>query len=330
VPTLRSRPLLLALTALALLALPALAARPRSPVELTIKDDQGAPVDGATVTFTVKTGEPFTVEGRSDRRGRFATRLPDFTRIYQLKVEKTGYMIFEQAVDFASQGLEADSTAQLTVTLPVDHGPSAEALYNEGVHAIQTNDLADAEAKMRAATQLKPDFARAWSVLGMIAADAKRWTDALAAAERALALESGDINSLRTRFLALGGLGRTDDASAALDALAAADPSPDTARLLFNAGAAAWTAENGELAARRFEQALVADPKLYQAHAGLAEVKIGKQNLAGAHAELELALGIAPDNIKLWRRQLEVVRALGRGDEAAAVEKKLAELGAAP
>lgn len=302
-------------------------AKGQYPLALTVKTEQGAAIQGAAITIDVESGEPFHVEGATDKRGRFLSKLPDFTRVYRFRVVKESFAIFEQTVDFSTQNLVAGTTAELTLTLPLETGPTPEALYNEGVKAIRADDLVTAEAKMRAAVALKPDLAPAWSVLAMLAADGKRWDDALDAADRTLALSPTDVAALRARPEALAGLGRKDEANAALDQLAAVDLSVDGARILFNAGAEAWQTKNGELATRRFEQALAANPKLHQAHSALAEVKIGGQDLPGALAELNKALELAPKEAKIWRRKVDLLKALGKTEEAAEAEKTLAALG---
>jgi len=316
-----------ALTAVALVAPPPLAAKEQFPLALTVKSEAGSAIRDAAVEISVESGEPFRVEGSTDKRGRFLAKLPDFSRVYRFKVTKETFSIFEQSVDFSTQNLVAGSTAELTIELTEDRGPTPEALYNEGVKAIQADDLATAEAKMKAALAINPELAPAWSVLAMLAADAKRWSDALEAADKTLALAPADIAALRARPEALAGLGRKEEADAALDRLAEVDRSPEGARILFNAGADAWQTKNAELAARRFEQALAANPGLYQAHTALAEVKIGGEDLAGALAELDKALALAPKEARIWRRKIEVLKVLGRGDEAAAAEASLAALG---
>lgn len=303
-----------------------LAAKESFPIALTVQSAEGAALPGAAVAIRAESGEPWSAEGKTDRRGRYLTKLPDFSRVYRFEVAKETFATFVQSVDLGAQKLTPGQTAELTITLDPDRGPTPEALYNDGVRAIQAGDFAAAEAKMKETVAAKPDLASAWSVLAMLAADGKRWPEALDAADRTLALAPTDLLALRARVEALGGLGRGDDANVALDALAAADKSKDTARMLFNAGAAAWGVKNAELAVRRFDQALAADPSLHQAHAALAEVKIGTKDLAGAVESLDRALVLDPSSKKLWQRKVEVLKAAGRTEEAAAAEKKLAEL----
>lgn len=313
--------------ALTVSLVPPAAAKKTFPIDVAVQSETRAQLAGAAVSIRAESGAPFAVEGLTDERGHFATKLPNFSRVYEIRVRLEGFVEFVQSLDLAAQNLQPRATAEITVTLPEKRGPAPEEIFNDGVRALQANDSATAEAKMKRALELAPDLAPAWSVLAMLYADTRRWPEALEAADKTLALKPDDLAALRARPEALAGLGRQEEAGAALDALAGADHSKESARLLFNAGAEAWRVKDAALGTKRFEQALAADPGLHQACAALAEVKIGTKDLPGALADLERGLVIAPTEKKLWRRKIDVLRALGRAEEAATAEKTLAELG---
>jgi tetratricopeptide (TPR) repeat protein len=159
----------------------------------------------------------------------------------------------------------------------------------------------------------------------MVEMEGGKPADALEHADKALALAAGDKNALRTRYEALAAL-RRPEAEAALDTLFAQDKTPDTARLLFNAGAEAGNAGNGEIARQRLGQALELDPKLWQAHTALAELAIREQRLPDAVAALDKAIEVSPRNFKAWERKIEVLRAMGRTADADAAAAQLAAL----
>jgi len=321
----RTRRLALAFALVALAALP-LAAKDKFPIQITVKDEAGAAVGDARISLTAESGEAFTLSGTSDAKGGYAGSLPDFSRVYRLSVSKEGFVPFEQPLDFVAQKIEAGMTAQLVVTLTTPKGPTAEQLYNEGVAAIQQRDLATAEAKLRQALELKPGLAQGWMALSMVLADDKRWQESLDACDKALAATPDQPALLRIRFEALDKLGRTDEATAALDVLVAKAPSAETAVLVFNQGAQATNHGDLALAQHRFEQALTLDPSLYQAHAALAELHIRAKSYDAALAELDKALALSPKNVRALERKVEVLKALGKKDEAAAAEKQLADL----
>jgi len=327
----------LALAALALLLASPATAKEKFPLELTVKGADDKPLEGAAVLVEATAGEPFKVEGATDKKGRFKTQLPDFARVYKLRVTSTGMSTVEQLLDFPAQGLKSGQPAEVAVAMHV-RGPVD--VFNEGVQAIQRRDLETGLARFEEATRMKSDFVEAWRALGQLYLAAKRPADALAAADRTLELSATDAAALRDRYDALVALGRTEEAEAGLERLATTDRTPDTARLLFNSGAAAWNAKNAELARKRFGQALDIDPKLYQVHSALAEIHIAeaqetqdealkKSHLGEAVAEIDKALEIAPRNFKAWDRKIEVLKAMGDSAGVAAAEKRVAELKAA-
>jgi tetratricopeptide (TPR) repeat protein len=319
--SLSSRPVLVALVLL--LAAPALAARDRSTLELTVRDEQGDAVAEAAVEVTSTAPTDTRAAGSTDRRGRFRTDLPDYARVYRLRIEREGFRTFDQEIDFAAQNLPAGRPAELAVTLDAWRGPTPAELYNEGVAALRAGDVATAEAKLLEVTGLAPEIPQAWMVLATLAAESRRWPEALARAERALALAPPEPLALRARYDALLGLGRAEEAEAALDALVAVDSGPETARLLFNSGVTAWSAKDGERARRRFAAAVAADPQLHQAHSAIAEIHIAGEDFAAALAAVERALAIAPRDRKARERRIELLRALGREDEAEAASAEL-------
>lgn len=348
-----ARPFALA-GALALLAAPSLVARDRFPLEVTVKNSDGKPVEAARVVVVPKAGGDFRLDGPTNRRGRFEGEVPDFTNPYRLTVSKDGFATFESELDFAAQNLTEGMTAKVEITLLP---PDAASSHNAGIRALEAGDAALAEEKFREAISLDPTLpeprlalaatlrrqgrgADSVRVLEEAAAaiptnvpildnlafeqlELKQFDAALSAADRALAVAPTDPEALRNRYDALVGLGRADEAEAALDAIAEKAPSPETARLLYNAGATASNDKRFEIARRRLEQALAIDPKLYQAHAALAEIAIGEKDYEAALAELDKSLALAPRNFKAFERKIEVLRALGREADATAAEEQL-------
>jgi tetratricopeptide (TPR) repeat protein len=343
--------------ALALLAAPSLVARDRYPLEVTVKNSDGKPVEAARVVVVSKAGGDFRVEGPTNRRGRFEGELLDFARIYRLTVSKEGFATFDRDIDLAAQNLTEGMTAEVGITLLP---PDAASSHNEGIRALETGDAVLAEAKFREAITLDPKMpeprlalaatlrrqsriedairaleeaaeaiptnVRILDTLAFEHLELKRFDAALSAADRALAIAPTDAEALRNRYDALIGLDRQEDSEAALDAIATKNPSAETARLLYNAGATASNAKRFEIAKRRLDQALAIDPKLYQAHAALAEIAIGEKDFEGALAELDKTLALAPRNFKALERKIEVLRALGREADATAAEEQLEAL----
>lgn len=96
--------------------------------------------------------------------------------------------------------------------------------------------------------------------------------------------------------------------------------------LLFNEGAAAASAGDLEAAEQRFEEAIVLDPDLPEAHAALSALRLGSDRFTEAAAGAERALELEPGNVRTLEIRYRAYRALG--DEAKA-RQALAELRAA-
>jgi tetratricopeptide (TPR) repeat protein len=292
-------------------------------VEVRVLAPGATPLAGAAVTVDAVDGEPFSAAATSDDGGRAVFELPSARRAYRLSVEHAEHAPFAETVDLAARRLARGETLRMEVELlPL----TAVDLFNRGVRALQAGDRAAAETEFRRAVEKDPDFARGWGVLALVALDGRRYEDALAASDRALALAPDDVDALRSRHDALAALGRHDEADVALTALAAKDASPELARLLFNAGAVAANGGQVERARARFTEALARDPQLWQAHNALAELAVREQDLERALAELERAIELSPRQSRTWERKIEVLKALGRADEAAAAEQQLAAL----
>ncbi|HEY4593944.1 MAG TPA: tetratricopeptide repeat protein, partial [Thermoanaerobaculia bacterium] len=205
-------------------------------------------------------------------------------------------------------------TMRVSFTLPVAAPqPAAEApkelsgadqailAYNEAVAALKAGNVAAALPNLEKAVSLNPKLPEAQVALAEAYLDQKRYGDALAAADRYLALRPNDAEGLRVRYDALKGAGDNDKAREALDALAAADPkSSDAAVRYFNEGAERARTGKLEDAAVFFEKAVQiapTDPKFAKAHyvLGLTYAKDDTKKEA-AKAQLNTFLQMAPND----------------------------------
>jgi tetratricopeptide (TPR) repeat protein len=247
----------------------------------TVTDEAGAPIEGAKAVLTRAGG--YRLEKVSDKKGQFMLLILDATQDYQIHIEKAGYGPFEGPVKPKLQ-----DTLRLTFALPKTAAPAAPAAaaaeaprqlsgadqailaYNEGVTALRDGKIAGAVPSLEKAASLNPGLAEAQGALADVYLELKRYGDALAAADRFLALKPGDAQGLRARYDALRAAGDNEKAREALEALAAADPkSPETAVRFFNEGAE--LARKGKLdeAAGFFNRVVEiapADPKFAKAH----------------------------------------------------------------
>lgn len=298
--------------------------KPKAPFEIIVNTPEGVPVGDADVEISsAVTVPPYSFKGKTDAAGKSSGELADFTSVYNISVMKAGYVPFTKELDFTTSKLKKGQVASLKVSLPQI---TAVEYYNEGATAVRAKDLARATSQFELAIAADPKFAKAYSVLALVELEQGQWDKALAHADQALALDPADMGALRSRFDALTGLGDKPRAAEVLAELAVKDRTPDTARLLFNAGAVAGNAKEVEVARAHFKEALAIDPTLHQAHSGLAELAIKEKKFPEAIAEIDLAIASAPRNFKAYERKIEVQKAMGDKAGAAATEKQLAAL----
>ena len=271
----------------------------------TITDEAGAPIPGARVLLT-RPGTNYSLEKTSDKKGQVMLLILDATQEYQVHVEKEGFSSYEGPVK-----PKIADTMRLTITLakaaqqaaPPEISGKDQAIlaYNEGVTALRGGDLAGAVPKFEQAASLNPELAEAPAVLAEVYMELKRYGDAVAAADRYLALKPGDERGLRVRYDALKAEGDAAKLKEALDALMAADlKDPETAVRLFNEGAERTRAGQYDEAAVYFERAVQIapdDPKFAKAHyvLGLSYAKDDAKK-AQAKEHLQKFLQMSPDD----------------------------------
>jgi tetratricopeptide (TPR) repeat protein len=163
---------------------------------------------------------------------------------------------------------------------------SAHRLYNEGGEAFQAGDKATALAKFKQAAELDPSLTDAHHAIATLEYANSNYEASAAAAEKALAMGSDDIRTLRVLYDAYDALGRTEQLAEIAPRLAAVDPDFGGPKLLEQA-AALWNAGQAEKAVRLARLALSMDGSLAKAY-----YFIGLQHLSsGENAEAKAALG---------------------------------------
>jgi tetratricopeptide (TPR) repeat protein len=275
---------------------------------VTVLDDESStPIEGAKVVL-VRPGTSYKLEKTTDKKGQAQLLVLDATQNYQIRAEKGGYNPFEGPVK-----PKIADTLRLTFTLtkaaPAAANPNAPQeltgtdkailAYNEGVEKLKASDLAGALPKFEEAVKENPDLPEAQVALAEVYLELKRYGDALAAADRYLALKPGDPRGLRNRYDALNSAGDGEKAREALEALHAADPkNPETAVRYFNEGAARTRNGQYDEAAVFFEKVVEIapeDPKFAKAHyvLGLSYAKDDAKK-AQAREHLQTFLRLAP------------------------------------
>jgi tetratricopeptide (TPR) repeat protein len=165
--------------------------------------------------------------------------------------------------------------------------------YNQGATASQKGDYVTAMAKFDEAAKLDPTLAEVHAGMASVYYNQAKFEQALAAAEKALSMKPGLTGGLRSRFLALDGLGKAEAGAAweayrAVDTKGALDLMVRRAETDFKDGnmAAAQTALN---------RVLSIDPDNAYAHLQIGLAYSGTEP-AKAKVHLEKFLKLAPNH----------------------------------
>jgi tetratricopeptide (TPR) repeat protein len=176
------------------------------------------------------------------------------------------------------------------------------------------------ETLFRHAVASNPQAWAAWAYLAGTYNDQARFPEALACAERAVALRPDDPLNRTIHGRALLGLGRTEESLAVLEeALRLAPDMPDA---LNNRGLALDTLGRGGEAVASWEAAIREGPRLAQARSnlGIARARAGRDG--EAEALFREAIGMRPD-VPEFHSNLGIVLArTGRAEEAVAAYRR--------
>jgi Tfp pilus assembly protein PilF len=226
-------------------------------------DSEGNPLAGATVT-AVEVGGESPRATKTNKKGRFAIRIPDVDLAYELTFVVEGY-----ASATATVHPNPENMRPLTVTLtPGGQGPAqppaaseeagpdsevsgpapaisearraAVAVFNEGVAALEAEETATALAKFKQASEIDPEYANAFNAISVIAVELEDWATAADAAEALVRLQPDNLDAISTAYFSELKTRDFDRAIPAARRLAAAKPGVVTddmaqhAQVMFN------------------------------------------------------------------------------------------------
>ncbi len=307
----------------------------------TVNDDKGAPLPGVKVSFT-RPGTDYSQEKVTDAKGKFTLLVLDATQEYTIRLDKDGYQSYEEVLKPKPQDTLRISYQLAAIVAP--SGPSddeikemegknqAVAAFNEGVKALQANDLNTAATKFAEATQVNAELAPAFGALAEVYAELGKNAEALAAADRYLELEPNNLRGLKVRFDAQKALGDKAKTDAALDALIAVDKTRETAVRAYNLGAESSRAGDRDGAIGYLKKAIEVDPTLDQAYTALGQVYIVKKSYKEAAAAVEPLLARDAVNLEALTIRFEALKAAGdkEGAKAAEAAMKTAQASQSP
>lgn len=167
-------------------------------------------------------------------------------------------------------------------------------LYNQGALASQKNDFDTALAKFKEATEYDANLAEAWAGMGSVLYNQGKFAEALTNAEKALALKPTLQPAMRSRFLALDGLKRKEEAGVAWDAYAAIDKN-GALDLLVRSAEADFKDGNLEAAEASLLRVLNLNPDDPQAHLQIGLV-YASTNPQKCKEHLQRFLKLAPNH----------------------------------
>jgi tetratricopeptide (TPR) repeat protein len=294
---------------------------------LTLEDEQGAPVADARVTVTCSELPAFTLEAKSNKKGRVTLPFADATRTYTLRIEADGFApVDSNFKPEIRKSLQRNVVLQeLGAGVAAGGGvggelvlSAADRTFNEGVEALRADDLDTGKAKFLEVLKNNPSYAAAHSALAGVYLAQGDAAAALASAKTLFELEPKNPRAFRLLYEANRALGHEAEAAEALEAMKQLDRSGDIATLIYNEGVDAVAVGDLSAAKRRFQEALEMQPGLAPALQALAILHIDEQAWSEAAPLAEQLLAADPDNLKAKRMLYDAYSALG--DEAKAKE----------
>lgn len=286
-------------------ALPALAGT-QGRASGKVLDSAGNPVEGVTVVVTTPSIRSFKITVTTKKDGSYGFIVNDATILYDLKMEKEGFVgVALTRMKFST----VEVTAIPTQTMPKVSEASAAARpgagaappsasdlaavdYNAAVDLLNAGDRPGAEAKLKEAVAKSPDLPQAWYVLTIIAHDNKDWAKTLEYGQKAL-----DLDPSKTDLY-----GRMKDAAdKAGDKKASAEwqkkyeeVNADTPEVLYNKGVDAWNKKKAKDAEEFFTKAVTAKPEFAMAHFQLAMVSLNLKKNDAAKEHLKKYVELDP------------------------------------
>jgi tetratricopeptide (TPR) repeat protein len=287
-----------------LFALPAAA---QGMIQGTVVDAAGMPVDGAKITIEQTEGVTRKFETKSDKKGEFIQiglqggpykvtaekdKLSSNTAEVRVSISRPAEAnlvlgaggasaaaskeaavknaelkkVFEEGVAASRAGNHDEAITKFAAAAALN-ATCYDCYYNIAFSESQKKDYDKAEAAYKKAIEIKPDYAEAYSGLANVYNATRKFDQAATASAKAMELSGSGA--------AAGGGGGNADA-------------------LFNQGVILWNAGKIPEAKKQFEGAIAANPNHAESHYQLGMAMVNEGNLAGATAEFETYLKLAP------------------------------------
>lgn len=228
-------------------------------------------------------------------QGNYASAIQAANRALELNISRAAALQTKyQALRALGKNEDADLVGS-ELEKADDDAAAALRLYNEGGQAFQSDDRSTALAKFEQAAKLDPSLTEAHHAIATLQLADGNHEASAEAAERALALGSEDLRTLRVLYDAYDALGRAEALAEIAPRLAAVDPEFGGAKLLEQA-ALSWNAGEAEKAASLSRMALRIDPDLAKAYYFIGLDHLSKSENSEARAALQRFIDLAPDD----------------------------------
>jgi len=290
------------LTAGLLLLVPTLLfAQAQGRVKGTVTDTAGKEIAGAKVTITCPEIATYKKELITEKDGEFSVLFVDATKRYTFRVEAPGFQGTEATHKPPIAGETLPVTFKLKSASEAQAEQEQQAMAQPGFKELgEAKDLldlgkrAEARAKLLAAAVAKPDLYVAWHEMGRLDYEDKKYGDALANAEKCLAIKPGDTPCLAVALNAAKEAGNTEAYERYMAAYKAANPGDPG--MMFN-DAATYLNKGDDAAAKPIlEKILESDPEYPDALFQLGMVYLRSGENAKAKELLQKFLKVAPDH----------------------------------
>ena len=199
-----------------------------------------------------------------------------------------------QALRALGRGDEADQVAA-DLEQAEDAVAAARRHYNEGGESFQAGDKQAALSSFRHATELDPSLIEAHHAVATLELGSGNHEASAAAAEKALALGSDDVRTLRVLYEAYGALGRTEELTEIAPRLAAIDPDFGGSKLIEQA-AEMWNSGDAAKAVALSRMALAVDSGLAKAYYFIGLDHLSRGENSEARQALERFITLAPED----------------------------------
>lgn len=268
-----------------------------------IKDDLGAPIEGARITVT-SPDVAIKLEGKTNKKGDFQIVIASgAAHNLHVAITKDGFAAYENDVTIdPGAAIRTDVKLQNIARFAAAQGPTDEEkavdLHNAGAEASSAKDWATAAKNFDDSLALREASASTHLAAATAAWNLKDFAKAESHARRSIELEAGQPYALSLLASSLESQGKAEEALAINQQLASTDPKL-RANLAYDRGAELANGGKDKEALVAFEEAVTADPELAEAHYALGLTAYRAGDMPRAKTALLRYVELSPDGDKV-------------------------------